>query len=54
MLNDAFQGYLVGLGFVLGGTPEFLLDAARPLQLPLALQNRLAEKCLRRVVGSLT
>nr|WP_274375509.1 ATP-binding protein [Xanthomonas campestris] len=29
MLNDSFQGTAVGLGFVLGGTPEFLMDTRR-------------------------
>lgn len=43
MLNDAFQGTSVGLGFVLGGTPEFLLDTRRGLYSYPALQSRLAE-----------
>ena len=43
MLNDAFQGSSVGLGFVLGGTPEFLLDTRRGLYSYPALQSRLAE-----------
>src|SRR5690606_31269585 len=29
ILNDSFQGTAVGLAVVLGGTPEFLLDARR-------------------------
>lgn len=43
MLNDALQGSSVGLGFVLGGTPEFLLDTRRGLYSYPALQSRLAE-----------
>lgn len=43
MLNDALQGTAVGLGFVLGGTPEFLLDTRRGLYSYPALQSRLAE-----------
>ena len=29
ILNDSLQGAAVGLGFVLGGTPEFLLDTRK-------------------------
>ncbi|RYH32520.1 MAG: hypothetical protein EON54_20855, partial [Alcaligenaceae bacterium] len=31
ILNDSLQGSAVGLGFILGGTPEFLLDTRRGL-----------------------
>ena len=31
ILNDSLQGTAVGLGFVMGGTPEFLLDTRRGL-----------------------
>lgn len=43
ILNDSFQGISVGLGFLLGGTPEFLLDTRRGLYSYPALQSRLAE-----------
>ena len=42
-LNDSLQGTAVGLGFVLGGTPEFLLDTRRGLYSYPALQSRLAQ-----------
>lgn len=43
ILNDSFQGTTEGLGFVLGGTPEFLMDTRRGLFSYQALQSRLAE-----------
>jgi len=43
MLNDSLQGTAVGLGFVLGGTPEFLLDTRRGLYSYPALQSRLTQ-----------
>lgn len=43
ILNDSLQGSAVGLGVLLGGTPEFLLDARRGLYSYAALQSRLAE-----------
>lgn len=43
ILNDSMQGAAVGLGFVLGGTPEFLLDTRRGLYSYPALQSRLAQ-----------
>ncbi|WP_017173633.1 ATP-binding protein, partial [Xanthomonas phaseoli] len=43
MLNDSFQGTAVGLGFVLGGTPEFLMDTRRGVYSYQALQSRLAQ-----------
>jgi hypothetical protein len=43
MLNDVLQGQVEGLGFVFGGTPEFLLDSRRGLYSYPALQSRLAE-----------
>lgn len=42
ILNDALQGTAEGLGFVLGGTPEFLMDSRRGLYSYAALQSRLA------------
>jgi hypothetical protein len=43
ILNDSLQGTAEGLGFVLGGTPEFLMDTRRGLYSYTALQSRLAE-----------
>jgi P-loop Domain of unknown function (DUF2791) len=43
ILNDVLQGNTKGLGFVLGGTPEFLMDTRRGLYSYAALQSRLAE-----------
>ena len=43
ILNDSFQGASEGLGFILGGTPEFLLDTRRGLYSYPALQSRLAQ-----------
>lgn len=43
ILNDSLQGGAEGLGFVLGGTPEFLMDTRRGLYSYPALQSRLAE-----------
>ncbi len=43
MVNDSLQGIAVGLGFLLGGTPEFLTDTRRGLYSYQALQSRLAE-----------
>lgn len=43
ILNDSLQGTAVGLGFVLGGTPEFLLDTRRGLYSYPALQSRLVQ-----------
>ncbi|WOB78530.1 ATP-binding protein [Brevundimonas nasdae] len=43
ILNDVLQGSASGLGFVFGGTPEFLMDSRRGLYSYQALQSRLAE-----------
>ena len=43
ILNDSLQGTAMGLGFLLGGTPDFLLDTRRGLYGYQALQSRLAE-----------
>jgi hypothetical protein len=43
ILNDSLQGTAVGLGFMLGGTPEFLLDTRKGLYSYEALQSRLAQ-----------
>jgi hypothetical protein len=43
ILNDSLQGTAEGLGFILGGTPEFLMDTRRGLFSYPALQSRLGE-----------
>lgn len=43
ILNDTLQGQCEGLGFVLGGTPDFLMDPRRGLYSYPALQSRLAQ-----------
>jgi len=43
ILNDCLQGSAEHLGFLLGGTPEFLLDPRKGLYSYEALQSRLAD-----------
>ncbi|HEV2816243.1 MAG TPA: ATP-binding protein [Allosphingosinicella sp.] len=43
MVNDVLQGNTHGIGFLFGGTPEFLMDSRRGLFSYQALQSRLAE-----------
>lgn len=43
IVNDCLQGGVEHLGFVMGGTPEFLTDTRRGLYSYEALQTRLAE-----------
>lgn len=43
ILNDVLQGSAEGMGVLLGGTPEFLLDTRRGLYSYAALQSRLAQ-----------
>lgn len=43
IINDSTQGSAAGLGFVMGGTPDFLLDTRRGLYSYAALESRLAE-----------
>lgn len=43
ILNDTLQGSAQSLGFLFGGTPEFLLDTRRGLYSYHALQSRLAQ-----------
>ncbi len=43
ILNDSTQGTAEGLGFVFGGTPDFLMDTRRGLYSYVALQSRLSE-----------
>ncbi|HKQ80581.1 MAG TPA: ATP-binding protein [Steroidobacteraceae bacterium] len=51
ILNDSLQGSADGLGFVLGGTPEFLLDTRRGLYSYAALQSRLSENTFAAQAG---
>ena len=48
ILNDVLQGTAKHLGFMLGGTPEFLMDTRRGLYSYEALQSRLAENTFAR------
>ncbi|KPA18581.1 ATPase AAA [Candidatus Magnetomorum sp. HK-1] len=43
ILNDSLQGTASGLGFLMGGTPEFLMDTRKGLYSYPALQSRLCE-----------
>ncbi|MGH3545527.1 MAG: ATP-binding protein [Mycobacteriales bacterium] len=43
ILNDCLQGSAAGLGFVMGATPDTLLDTRRGMYSYAALQSRLAE-----------
>lgn len=43
ILNDCLQGSAEGIGFLMGGTPDFLLDTRKGLYSYQALQSRLAE-----------
>lgn len=43
ILNDCLQGSAEGLAFLMGGTPEFLMDTRKGLYGYQALQSRLAE-----------
>jgi hypothetical protein len=48
ILNDSLQGSCEGLGFILGGTPDFFMDTRRGLYSYSALQSRLAENTFAR------
>ena len=48
ILNDVLQGSASHLGFMLGGTPEFLMDTRRGLYSYEALQSRLTENTFAR------
>ena len=48
ILNDVLQGSVTGLGFLLGGTPEFLLDTRRGLYSYEALESRLSQNTFVR------
>jgi hypothetical protein len=48
ILNDVLQGSAGHLGFLMGGTPEFLMNTRRGLYSYEALQTRLAENTFAR------
>lgn len=48
ILNDSLQGSSRNLGFLLGGTPEFLMDTRKGLYSYEALQTRLAQNTFAR------
>ncbi len=48
ILNDTLQGSAQGLGLLMGGTPDFLMDPRRGLYSYEALQTRLAENRFAR------
>ena len=48
ILNDLEQGNAEGIGFIFGGTPEFLTDSRRGLYSYPALQSRLANNPFAR------
>jgi hypothetical protein len=48
ILNDVLQGSAENLGFIMGGTPEFLMNTRRGLYSYEALQSRLAENTFAR------
>lgn len=51
ILNDCLQGTAENMGFLMGGTPEFLLDTRRGLYSYEALQSRLAENSFAQKAG---
>jgi hypothetical protein len=51
ILNDSLQGIAAGLGLLLCGTPEFLMDTRRGLYSYQALQSRLAENTFAKQAG---
>lgn len=51
ILNDCLQGSAEHIGFLLGGTPEFLLDTRKGLYSYEALQSRLAENKFAQQAG---
>ena len=48
ILNDVLQGTAQYIGFLMGGTPEFLMDTRRGLYSYAALQSRLSENTFAR------
>lgn len=51
ILNDCLQGSAEHIGFILGGTPDFLIDPRRGLFSYEALQSRLAENNFAKQAG---
>lgn len=51
ILNDTLQGNVEGLGFLFGGTPEWLMDSRRGLYSYSALQSRLAENTFAKAAN---
>lgn len=51
ILNDCLQGSAEYIGFLLGGTPEFLLDPRKGLYSYDALQTRLADNSFAKKAG---
>jgi hypothetical protein len=51
IINDCLQGVASGIGFVMCGTPELLMDTRRGLYSYQALQSRLAENSFARSAG---
>ncbi len=51
ILNDCLQGSAGHLGFLMGGTPDFLLDTRKGLYSYEALESRLAESSFARKAG---
>ncbi len=51
MLNDCLQGNTKGLGFIFGGTPDFLEDPRRGLHSYEALRSRLATNSFAMMAG---
>lgn len=51
ILNDCLQGSAENLGFLLGGTPEFLLDQRKGLYSYEALHSRLAENSFAQIAN---
>jgi hypothetical protein len=51
IVNDTLQGNAVGLGFVMGGTPEFHLDTRRGMFSYDALRRRLGENSFAKQQG---
>ena len=48
IVNDVLQGSAANIGFLMGGTPEFLMDTRRGVYSYQALQSRLAENRFAR------
>lgn len=51
ILNDSLQGSAEYIGFLLGGTPDFLLDPRKGLYSYEALHSRLAENNFAKMAG---